>query len=733
MASYKTNQQVSATVERILPFGIFVRLPDGASGYIRRRELDLDADADPAEVVQEGEVIQAVVTKIEVTSARMELSRRATIKDPWPDFAKHNHEGDVVRGRVRALHPGGAFVRIRAGINGFIPLSEIATWQVDKPEDVLWIGDMVEAEITSVDSASQRLTLSIREIMLGRDATKTLSTKTIQPVIQSSVPALTKSSFPISQEISDKVGTILVVDDHDEVRTSLTEWLNHRGFSVVSAESLDTAINLLRQNEYQIFLVDLNLVDKDGLELVRHIRKNGNQAQICIMSSLDELNDRVEEIEAAQVSQVFPKPLDVEDIESFLLQLSEGEPIAVWRSTPKPSNNPQAPGILRSDSLPIQKRIQSTLEKTSHFIHAEVALLFERDSASQTISILAKSGEAPLLLDALYGLIASPIEDVIRSGTPLFEKHVSEQSKAKFSKLLELLPFESCIGVPIQINDETQHALFFFHREANAFSNYRLRDAQSAALLLGSALTRETLENHLQSLNPMLLSGELARGFGHDVFNKITALDLEARLLLDQKKREETQSSAQHLLDLILDLKATVWGFQQLLQTKEKNESFDVNHAVKNAINLLLPVARKERSKIEANLSPDLPTIRGNPVVLQQVFLNLMLNAVQQMSFKAQIFNWEGRRIMRISTSINKKDRIIRIRISDNGPGIHQTHINKLFSVGFSTRGGSGLGLNIARGFIQSLGGVLRVQETFVPLGTTFVVEVPFNVEETKR
>jgi len=334
-------------------------------------------------------------------------------------------------------------------------------------------------------------------------------------------------------------------------------------------------------------------------------------------------------------------------------------------------------------------------------------------------------------MDAVYGLGASPVADVIYEGQPILANHISASGKARFAKLLELLPFESCIGVPIRVNDEIQHAAFFFHRKPDMFSHYRLHDAQSGSLLFASLLTREILEKQLQSLNPILLSGELARGFGHDVFNKITALDLEARLLIDQGNLTEVQSTAQRLLGLVIDLKATVQAFQQLLQTKETQESFDVKQVVSRAVDLLRPIAQKERVKVEMILADDPQLVRGNSVILQQVFLNIMLNSVQQMLLKAEKYQWRGQRVLRITTSLIDKAQRIRIRFIDNGPGIHQAYLKQIFSPGFSTRGGSGLGLYIARGFIQSLGGTLRVQETLVPVGSIFVVEVPCYIQES--
>jgi small subunit ribosomal protein S1 len=126
MSNDKDNRTVSATVEQIYPFGVFVRLQDGTPAYIRRRELGLDADVDPSQVVHEGDTITAVIVGQSETGKRLELSRRAALPDPWKEFAQRFYEGDVIRGTVQALHPRGVFVRVWEGVNGFVPLSELA-------------------------------------------------------------------------------------------------------------------------------------------------------------------------------------------------------------------------------------------------------------------------------------------------------------------------------------------------------------------------------------------------------------------------------------------------------------------------------------------------------------------------------------------------------------------------------------------------------------------------------
>src|SRR5262249_30258721 len=88
----------------------------------------------------------------------------------------------------------------------------------------------------------------------------------------------------------------------------------------------------LRQRGWGVLLVDLNLQESDGLELVRRAREQWSQTHICIMSSPGSLTERAQNIEHAEVSQVFAKPLNMDEIKQFLLRLSRGESAPRWRA-----------------------------------------------------------------------------------------------------------------------------------------------------------------------------------------------------------------------------------------------------------------------------------------------------------------------------------------------------------------------------------------------------------------
>ena len=733
MIKYTVNQHVEATVERILPFGVFARLADGTQAYIRRRELDLDADIEPSQITHEGEIINALVRTLGEPGKYIELSRRATLKDPWPEFARQHHIGDIVRGTVCALQTHGVFVRIQAGIDGFVSLEELTTISVNRPEEVVWVGDNIEAVIGRIESEKMHISLSIknriRQYNQEFEASGLLVKKTTGELFDKTLQAREENTARIDSILYDHIGSILVVEDDNDVRDSLTTWLRRWGGNVTSAESVSKAKEL-QLSLYKVFLVDLNLLEDDGLQLIQHFRKQNTQSFIFIMSSPEELAKRAKDIEAAQVAGVFPKPLDLDEIEQFLLRVAKNEHIPFWQAGYQVQKPLNLIGKTQDSEARSLDRLQHILQETTALIGAQTGLLFQLDTDTRTISILVRVGKGRVNPAAIYGLRESPVKDVIQEGEPIFENQVREKALARFDKLLDLLSFESCIGIPINVQGEIHHAAFYFHSYIDAFSPSRVQNAQAGALLLAATLTEENIQARLRSLNPMLLSGELAASFGHDVFNKITALELETRNLLDSGEANGG-SRTQKVLDLVLDLKNTVHAFQQMLRSKEQMETMDINYIIKRSILLLRDLARKERVKIILKLVTELTSVIGISTVLQQVFLNIMLNAIQQMALKAEKFEWTGQRILEITSSLT--DNLLQIRFKDNGPGIHKEHLGKLFAPGFSTREGSGLGLYIARSFIQTLGGTLRVEETFVPLGTTFLVELPLTTPEAKH
>ena len=148
-------------VVKVAEFGLFVEVVDGLVGLVHNSELSYDRGAKAGEVAKEGDMVKVFVKKIDKENRRVSLSIKATMEDPWIAAAAGFKEGDVVDGVVDRFLPFGALVRLNDKVEGMIHVSEIAEERIEKPEDVLKIGQEVKPMIIKVDRAHRKIGLSL--------------------------------------------------------------------------------------------------------------------------------------------------------------------------------------------------------------------------------------------------------------------------------------------------------------------------------------------------------------------------------------------------------------------------------------------------------------------------------------------------------------------------------------------------------------------------------------------
>jgi signal transduction histidine kinase/CheY-like chemotaxis protein len=154
-------------------------------------------------------------------------------------------------------------------------------------------------------------------------------------------------------------------------------------------------------------------------------------------------------------------------------------------------------------------------------------------------------------------------------------------------------------------------------------------------------------------------------------------------------------------------------------RTKPERKAIDLNELVENVLDLRSYQLHLDNIRVETELSPHLPRTLGVYHQIQQVLLNIINNANQAM------LEVRGERRLKIVTETENSR--IYIRISDTGPGIAPTALQKVFEPFFTTKAagkGTGLGLSLSQGLVKDHGGEIRV-ESLVGKGTTFTVEIP--------
>ncbi|MEE8472392.1 MAG: S1 RNA-binding domain-containing protein [Dehalococcoidia bacterium] len=162
LSGLKEGEVVSGRVSGIHSFGAFVDLTH-MEGLVPVSELSWDRDKPAQELVELGQDISVVVMKVDMATKRLVLSLRRTQSHPWDSIAERYQEGQVVEGTVTKIMPFGAFARLDGSIEGLIHISELASYPLNNPKQVVHPGDVLSLKILSIEPERRRIRLSLRQ------------------------------------------------------------------------------------------------------------------------------------------------------------------------------------------------------------------------------------------------------------------------------------------------------------------------------------------------------------------------------------------------------------------------------------------------------------------------------------------------------------------------------------------------------------------------------------------
>ena len=237
----------------------------------------------------------------------------------------------------------------------------------------------------------------------------------------------------------------------------------------------------------------------------------------------------------------------------------------------------------------------------------------------------------------------------------------------------------------------------------------------------------EQLKMQVQLLQTARLAalGEMAAGVAHELNTPLAVIIGDAQLLLrttpqnDQKYKilEDIETCGQRCKRIVRGLLTFSRQEQYVFQP------LNVNDVVKDALSLVSYHIEKNKIRIYLSLDEQLPNVEGNSQQLEQVIVNLLLNAKQ--AFDEDEEELEQR--ITVKTGLDKERNQVFIKVADNGPGIPQEIVTKIFDPFFTSKGdskGTGLGLSVSLGIVQKHGGTIAV-ESEPGKGAEFTVYLP--------
>jgi PAS domain S-box-containing protein len=280
---------------------------------------------------------------------------------------------------------------------------------------------------------------------------------------------------------------------------------------------------------------------------------------------------------------------------------------------------------------------------------------------------------------------------------------------------------------------QTVHNLYKFrietrageHRTANiAIAPLISRDFATVGriVLFDDITDRVELETQLSQAEKLSSIGLLAAGVAHEVNTPLAVISSYAQMLAKQVRGDERVGPLlEKITQQTFRASEIVNGLLNFSRTSGTAFSeIDINAVIRDTLNLLEHQFKTANVRLESAFDASLPPILGNPGKLQQVFLNLFLNAKDAMA---------GGGTLRVATEVNGH---VGVSISDTGSGIAPEHVKRIYDPFFTTksapregqRRGTGLGLAVTYGIIQEHAGKIEVQSQ-AGAGTTFYLEFP--------
>ncbi len=164
---YAVGERVRGKVTRVTDFGAFVELEPGIEGMVHLSEMSwIKKVRKPADLVKPGDVVDVMILGVNPAERRMALGLKQALGDPWAEAPQKFPIGSQVEGPITSFTKFGAFVQLTEGIEGMVHVSEIsAEKRIERPQDVLRVGQAVKAKVLDVDKEKRQIKLSIKQLV----------------------------------------------------------------------------------------------------------------------------------------------------------------------------------------------------------------------------------------------------------------------------------------------------------------------------------------------------------------------------------------------------------------------------------------------------------------------------------------------------------------------------------------------------------------------------------------
>lgn len=365
--------------------------------------------------------------------------------------------------------------------------------------------------------------------------------------------------------------------------------------------------------------------------------------------------------------------------------------------------------------------------KISEILNAKGAIFRLLDLETNELDLSAAHGIGKNYLKKGPRINHQIITDLCVQNRVIMIDDIFNSPRVQYPKEAAAEGIQFIVDVPLTIGNDAFGILRIYFSQIRNFSddelNFIIAIAEQCSCALGKARLIESheLKYHQLVLQTEKLSslGRMAAGIAHEINNPLAGILLYSS---NMAKKVDADSKLKEGLDIIVHETIRCRKIiQELLDfsrgREPKKQPSDINAIINKALAIIENEFRLHRIEVKKNLSPDIEEIMVDSSQIEQVVVNLLLNAIEAMSDGGGIW---------VNSWANEEDEIVMVEIKDNGPGISEAEIDKIFEPFFTSKPkGTGLGLSVSYGIIHNHLGRLRV-ESDAKQGASFLIELPF-------
>ncbi len=516
---------------------------------------------------------------------------------------------------------------------------------------------------------------------------------------------------------------VFIVDDEPGIAMLCNRLLSRAGYMVATETNPRKAIEYLHDNKINILLVDIRMPEVDGFEVIQHAQRLQPDAAVLIMTGHGTVETAIRALRQG-VDGLLLKPFGIggELVEAVKLALADSQ-----KKRDAARTQALRPLFSVTEALLSETRREPLLDLIVHAICGHMqcsqAACYQQDAGSKDFSLMASRGIAPSRdLSALISSVDAAAHPMVINA--------SGPGDASLKALLSDLQLGAVILTPI--SRQNLRMVLYAARAVDEppFSEsdlemFQILARQAITALENARLYAEQLDyvrqveesqKALIQAEKMAAAGRLSASIAHEVNNPLQAvqncLHLAGREDLPAEKRREYFDLARTELERLMLTVRRMLDFYRPGTTSL--EEVDLGEMLQYSLTLMAKQLDEARINVSVDFSGDIPHIHVMGNQIQQVFINLILNAADAMPHGGDL-----------KISIRSFMDGVELLFQDGGKGVSKEKQANMFEPFFSTKdGGTGLGLTVSYNIITAHGGVLELLPERSP-GACFRIFLP--------